>query len=154
MSNQSWRIEDVLNRAILNEQQSSLLYKQAVTAASSPESKLLLEALAEEETRHKQKLEEMKEKGDILQNDHMPKIISLGILDHVEEAPLSGEASYQEILIFAAHKEQEAHDYYAEMASKLGKTQAGGLFQRLAQEELGHKAKIEREYERTILKEG
>ena len=99
-------------------------------------------------------IEEMKEKGGILQNDHMPKVISLGILDHVEEAALSGEASYQEILIFAAHKEQEAHDYYAEMASKLGKTQAGGLFQRLAQEELGHKAKIEREYERTILKEG
>ncbi len=153
MSNQSWRIEDVLNRAILNEQQSNLLYKQAVTAVSSPESKLLLEALAKEEARHKQKLEEMKEKGGILQNDHMPKVISLGILDHVEEAALSGEASYQEILIFAAHKEHEAHDY-AEMVSKLGKTQAGGLFQQLAQEELGHKAKIEREYERTILKEG
>ncbi len=41
-----------------------------------------------------------------------------------------------------------------ELSKRLDGTAAGDLFGKLAQEELGHKNKIEREYESIVMKEG
>jgi rubrerythrin len=113
----------------------------------------LLEELAEEEERHREKLERAKDSDSLSELGTEEKTMDMGILDHAEEVPLSGKPNYQEILIFAGKREKETHTYYAEMASKLHGTDVGRLFERLAQEELNHKAKIEQEYERVILRE-
>lgn len=154
MSTGAWRIEDALNRAIEMEKQSYSLYVGAQEIATYPESKQMLKELAEDEKRHRERLEKAKNSGEISQLGALQKVTDLGILNHVSESSLSQESTYQDILIFAGKREKETHDYYSEMASRLHNTATGGLFERLAQEELGHKAKIEREYERIVLKEG
>lgn len=136
------------------EKQSYSLYVGAMEVVSSPEGKLMLEELSKEERRHREKLENVKESGMLSRLGAEERVIDLGIVNHVEDVPLSQNPSYQEILIFAGKREKETHDYYMEMAFKLKGTDVGSLFERLAKEELGHKAKIEREYERVILKEG
>ena len=48
-----------------------------------------------------------------------------------------------EILDFAIAGEQEAHDFYLDLAKKVERPGMEGLFTQFAREELGHKAKLE-----------
>jgi rubrerythrin len=49
----------------------------------------------------------------------------------------------EEILDFAIAREQEAHDFYQDLAKKAERPGMEGLFTQFAREELGHKAKLE-----------
>jgi rubrerythrin len=49
----------------------------------------------------------------------------------------------EEILDFAIEREQEAHDFYSDLAKKAERPGMEGLFSQFAREELGHKKKLE-----------
>lgn len=51
--------------------------------------------------------------------------------------------SAEEILNFAIGKEQEAADFYADLASKATQKYMTTIFEQFSREELGHKAKLE-----------
>ncbi len=51
--------------------------------------------------------------------------------------------SVDEALDFAIAREQEAHDFYADLATKVEKPWMSKVFEQFAKEELGHKSKIE-----------
>lgn len=52
--------------------------------------------------------------------------------------------SVDEVLDFAIGKEQEAHDLYQDLATKASTPAMAKAFKEFAQEELGHRAKLER----------
>ena len=150
-----WTLKSALDRAILMEEQSHALYSSAIKKVLSPGSKTLLTNLANDERRHKSKLERIKQTGVIEQLGSQAKaVVDLQILDEVEDVRLSEDATYQEILIFAGKREKEAHDYYSEFATRLEGTPTGELFRLLAEEETSHKNKIEKEYESVVMKDG
>lgn len=151
----SWTWESAIDRAILMEEQSHSLYSSAIKRVVSRGSKTLLANLADDELQHKAKLEEVKRTRSWKQlgaksND----VIDLQILDRVEDVRLSEDATYEEILIFAGKREKETREYYLELSTRLSDTAAGKVFRKLADEELGHKNKIEKEYESIVMKEG
>ena len=49
----------------------------------------------------------------------------------------------EEILDFAIEREQEAHDFYVDLAKKAERPGMEGLFTQFAREELGHKQKLQ-----------
>ena len=49
----------------------------------------------------------------------------------------------EEILDFAIEREQEAHDFYMDLATKAERPGMGGLFTQFAREEMGHKKRLE-----------
>ena len=49
----------------------------------------------------------------------------------------------EEILDFAIKNEQEAHDFYMDLAKKAERPGMEGLFTQFAREEMGHKQKLE-----------
>jgi rubrerythrin len=150
-----WTWEAAIDRAILMEKQSHSLYSSALKIVRSPGSRSLLGNLANDELQHKAKLENVKRTRSWEQLGPKAKdLIDLEILDRVEDVRLSEDATYEEILIFAGKREKETHEYYLELSARLEGTPAGELFSHLAKEELGHKAKIEKEYESIVLKEG
>jgi len=150
-----WTWENAIDRAILMEKQSHSLYSSALKRVRSSGSKSLLDNLANDELQHKAKLENVKRTKSWEQLGPKAKnLIDLEILDRVEDVRLSEDATYEEILIFAGKREKETHDYYLELGARLEGTPAGELFSRLAKEELGHKGKIEKEYESVVMKEG
>lgn len=51
--------------------------------------------------------------------------------------------SVEEILNFAISKEQEAADFYADLASKATQKYMTSVFEQFSREELGHRAKLE-----------
>jgi len=149
----SWTVDTVLNRAISMEKQSYDLYVWAQGRVENPEAKKFLKALAREERRHRAKLSAaLKDKERLAEiGSKVQRVQDLKIVDWLEDVKLSEDSDYQDILIFAGKREKETYDYYSELAERLGESIIGQLFSRLAQEELGHKNKIEKEYEKHIL---
>jgi len=151
----TWTIEMVLNRAVAMENQSYGPYVWARDRVLSPEAKTLLKELAEEELMHKEKISEVLKNREKISElgSGVEKVEDLKIVDWLEDTRLSEDATYQEILIFAGKREKETYEYYQELSQRFGEDDVGKLFPKLAQEELKHKNRIEREYDDYVLRE-
>lgn len=150
-----WTLERALNLALMMEDQSIQLYTSSQDKALNPGSRQLLRELVEEEKRHRSNiLDAMRDPEKIEEIGSLAtEIQDLGIVDRLEDVSLSPEADYQQILIYAGKREKETHDYYIELAKRYRAVEIGRMFARLAQEELKHKHRIEREYDDIVLKE-
>ena len=148
-------IAKILETAIDIEEQSYALYMAAPEKAQRPSSQRFLKELAREEEKHKKKLQAMTEnKGKLAElGKHAGGVQDLKIVDFMEDTPLSVDADYATILIYAAKREKSTYEYYNYLAAGLEGTDAGKLFSKLAQEELAHKNKLETEYDEYFLKE-
>ena len=153
LSEQNWKA--IIEAAVSVEDQSIALYTMALENAKYPSSKVFLKKLLEEEKNHKKKLEEiLKDKSKISAlGSNGSEIQDLKIVDMLEDTPLSDSADYEAILVYATKREKSTYDYYKTLALGLRGTDMGELFSRLAQEELGHKNKLEREYDECVLSE-
>ncbi len=147
-----WTIEMVLNRAVSLEKQSYNLYIWAKDRALYPGVKTLLNELAQEELKHKERIvkvikdrERIAEIGGEVEN--------LRIIDEMKTTKLSEDATYQEILIYAVKREMETYEYYRDLSERFKDHEVGKLFLRLSEEELKHKNRLEREYDEHVLKE-
>jgi rubrerythrin len=70
----------------------------------------------------------------------------------VEEPP-SAEMTFQDLLIFAAKKEQSAVEMYSALAEKSKSDELKKLFEFLIEQEKNHKLMLESEYEKHVLEE-
>lgn len=152
MSEQNWKA--IIKAAVMVEDQSIALYTMALENAKYPSSKVFLKELVEEEKHHKENLEViLKDRSQISQLGSGDAVQDLKIVDMLEDTPLSDGADYEAILVYAAKREKSTYDYYRTLALGLRGTDVGELFSKLAQEELGHKNKLEREYDECVLTE-
>ncbi|NIO38508.1 hypothetical protein GTO27_12545 [Candidatus Bathyarchaeota archaeon] len=149
-----WTLRKALELALSMERKSIELYTSAQTKALSSSSIRLLKELVREEQKHRNKIQEaMKDPKKINEiGQPVTKIQDLKIVDYLEDATLSPEADYQQILIYAGKREKETHDMYIELARKCRGRQIGKMFVQLAEEELKHKHRLEKEYDDTVLK--
>ena len=153
MLDQNWK--KIIETAIKVEEQSITLYSMALENAKYPSSKVFLKQLVAEENGHKMKLEsiindptKISELGSKIKTNQ-----DLKIVDMLKDTPLSSEADYETILVYAAKREKSSHDYYNMLALGLKGTKMGEAFSRLALEELEHKNKLEKEYDDCALGE-
>ena len=153
MSKLEWK--KIIEAAVKVEEQSITLYTMALKNAKYPSSKVFLKQLVDEETGHKNKLEAIiKDQTKISQlGSHTGAVQDLKIIDMLQDTPLSSGADYEAILVYATKREKSTFDYYKTLALGLKGTKMGELFSKLAQEELGHKNKLEKEYDDCILQE-
>ncbi len=144
----------ILEAAVKMEEQSYALYSMAQGKVEYSSSKKLLKELAQEELKHKEKLlAVIRNEGKVAGLGACTKIQDLKIVDAMKDTALSEDADYQRILVFAAKREKATYEYYNSLAKGLEGTETGELFSRLAQEELSHKNRLEREYDEYLLKE-
>jgi rubrerythrin len=145
----------ILEAAVKTEEQSITLYTMAQKRVDAQSSKKFLRELAREEQKHREKLLAMiKDEKKLSElGSQADNVQDLKIVDVMKDPFLSEEADYSAILVYAAKREKVTYDYYASLAKGLEGTEAGELFSRLAQEELTHKSKLEREYDEYLLKE-
>jgi rubrerythrin len=153
LSKLEWK--KIIEAAVKVEEQSITLYTMALKNAKYPSSKVFLKQLVDEETGHKNKLEAIiKDQTKISQlGSHTGAVQDLKIIDMLQDTPLSSGADYEAILVYATKREKSTFDYYKTLALGLKGTKMGELFSKLAQEELGHKNKLEKEYDDCILQE-
>ena len=127
----------------------------ALENAKYPSSKVFLKQLVEEEKGHKNKLLAiMNNESKLAELGSMGGgVQDLKIVDRLEDTPLSADADYEAILVYAAKREKSSYDYYRTLSLGLKGTAMAELFSKLAQEELAHKNKLEKEYDDCILQE-
>jgi len=81
------------------------------------------------------------------------KVIDLKISDYLVEEPPSSEMNFQDLLIFAAKKEQKAVELYGRIADSTDDVDLKKLFLFLVEQEKAHKFKLEVKYEEHVLEE-
>lgn len=142
-------MEDILNYAILQEEEAFEFYSDLARKAASMELKNTFAAFAQEELGHKQKLR------DILTGKPVQlafgKIPSLGIADYVAKAPVFPDMSYQIALITAMRREKAAYKLYMDLSILVEESALKDTFSALAREEANHKLRFELEYDDHIL---
>ena len=150
-----WTLEKALNLALSMEDRSIQIYTSAQDRVLNPGSRRLLQELVVEENRHKNNiLQAMRDPEKIREIGLLEtEIQDLRIVDRLEDVTLSPEADYQQILVYAGKRDKETHDLYIELAKKYKGKEIGKMFAKLAQEELKHKHRIEKEYDNIIMKE-
>lgn len=145
----------ILEAAVKVEEQSIALYSMALENAKYPSSKVFLKQLVDEEKGHKNKLLAiMNDESKLSELGSMGAAVQdLKIIDMLEDTPLSANSDYETILVYAAKREKSSYDYYKTLALGLKGTPMAELFSKLAQEELSHKNKLEKEYDDCVLQE-
>jgi len=148
-------LKAILEAAVKIEEQSYALYTMAQEKVEYQSSKKFLAELAKEEMKHKEKLLAIMENKEKLSElgTHTSKIQDLKIVDIMKDTTISEDADYQRILVYAAKREKSTYEYYNSLAAGLEDTEIGDLFSKLAQEELKHKNRLEKEYDEYLMKE-
>ena len=152
------QIEAVLEEALKWEEASYELYTNAMNYAKQNNVKELLEWLADEELKHKQKILEVREKGvESLKSEtgNQTEPVNLGLLDtaRAPEFKEGVEIDVADILKLAAERERRAHEGYKRYAEITTNEPVKELLFWLASEELKHKEKIEKLYEEIFYEE-
>jgi len=143
--------KDIVNYAISREEAAIKAYGDMAGRATFPGLKELLLELQGEEKNHKQLLENISESQ--MQNLEVKEVIDLKISDHLTEEPPTEDMNFQDLLIIAAKKEQQAVELYTTLERSAGDEELKKLFQFLIQQEKTHKFKIESEYEKHVLED-
>ena len=141
--------EETISFAKQKEDAAIHFYESAGQVAKNPGSKVMFQEMAAEERKHLEMLDEMKQ-GDI-ESFPTEKVPDLKISQYTEDVPFGPDLDYQQILIVAMKKEEEAHKLYSDLANMTSDSRLAKLFQILAQEEAKHKYKLESEYDDHVL---
>ncbi len=145
-------INDVLDFAIAREQGAFDFYSRLSQNATNKEMSEIFLQFAKEEMGHKAFLQKVKEEGVI--KVESKKVEDLKIADYiVAENKPEDELTYAEALKLAMWREKAAHDLYIKLASMVTEESFAKLFTSLANEELKHKARFEKEYDDYVLRE-
>jgi len=145
-------VEDILNFAIKNEQDSYDLYSKLAGEMKNPGTRKFFEDMAREELGHKAKLMDVK-KGKYLEPD-TKKVMDLKIADYLVDVEPQGEMTYGKALIFAMKAEKAEFKLYVDLADRTSNADVAKTLMFLAQEEAKHKLRLEIEYDDQVLSEG
>ncbi len=143
--------EGILKFAIERETEAIESYEDMSLKAELPGIKdLMLELKAEEENHKKLLLDLTPEK---ISNLKIRDVIDLKISDYLVEEPVDSSMNFQDLLIFAAKKEQKAAELYKNLAERTQSDKVKKLFEFLTEQEKSHKLKLEIKYEEKVLEE-
>ena len=149
------KVEDILQKAIRTEEDSYKIYQKALRVVQSESIKELLEELAADEREHRKKLKEMldpEKRTEIIEKSQQEKVIDLKLGDYLTPREVHPNATLQDILTVAIHREKDTHKFYKAMAG-ITEGEIKTLFEFLANEEIKHKQKIEAIYDDVIYQE-
>jgi rubrerythrin len=143
-------IEDILRFAIRKEADSASFYHMAADH-SVPGVKKTFKELAKEEEGHKRKLETFDLKK--LDKIEVKETKGLGLAEMMEDVPYSSDMSYADLIRMAIKNEEKSQRLYHNMSELVKEPMLKKLLLLLAQEESGHKERLEKIYDKDVLTE-
>ena len=142
-------VDEILDSAIDQEQQSADFYEDVAQRAETAGMKQVLLDFSEEEKRHKKILQAVKSGEHEL--TPAQEVLDLKISDYMVEVDASADISYQDALIIAMKRERAAYELYSDMAAKVPESHLKEVLTGLAKEEAKHKLFFESEYDERVL---
>jgi rubrerythrin len=141
--------QDILKFAISREEKAIASYGKMSELTQYPGLRVLLLELQEEEKKHKSLLEGITDQK--IESFEIKEVPDLKISDYLTEEAPTEDMTFQDLLIFAAKKEQEAVELYSNLEKNAADEELKKLFQFLIQQEKAHKLKLEKEYDEHVL---
>lgn len=136
-------LREVLRQAIQKEIASWLLYNDLSRKLKPETAKEAFRQLAQEEKGHQGLLERYL-RGEIKEGELSPgQVVDYKIAEHLEQPKIYPEMKLGEIFLLAAHREKTSHELYLSLAQIHPPGKVRSLLEMLAEQELGHKQKIE-----------
>ena len=144
-------IGEILEFAVAREVAANRFYKDLAEKVESPAMRELLAEFAKEELQHKEKLElEMMKEGIVVTT--VGKLAGLRGSDYIVDVESAADMGYKALLALAIKKEKLAVRLYVDLAALVDDAESREMLLSLAEEEAGHKARFEIEYEEFVLK--
>lgn len=144
-------LEEILNYAIEKEFEAAKFYNNLQEIVKHNSSKIFLKELEEMELKHAEILKEY------LDNKTEISVIAeqenLKISDSFDNVDINDNLSFQQIIIVAMKREENAMNLYKSLADQIEDSNAKNIFLRLSQEEAKHKYSLEKMYDDEILVE-
>jgi rubrerythrin len=138
-------IDDILDFAISEEQAAFEFYGRLAAQAAAPEMRATFRSFADEETRHKVRLQAIKLGGTLRPAEG--RVVDLRIADYLVDVPASPNLDYRTALVLAMKKEKAAFKLYSDLAASTDDENVRATFRALAEEEARHKLHFELEYD-------
>jgi len=139
-----WKsVEQAIEFAIGEEQAAAEFYTRLANESRLPGMRDLLLGFAQEEAKHKAKLQALKAGGTL----GAQPATDLRIADYVVEVEAGPYLDFRGALVLAMKKEKAAFRLYSDLADSAGHAQVKAMFAAMAQEEARHKLRFEVEYD-------
>lgn len=144
-------INEILDFAMEKEDEAARFYSNLAARMGKPWMADVFRQFADEELKHKIKLEGVKD-GRLLLSA-AGKVADLKLADYLVDAAESPDMTYQDALLLAMQREKASFRLYQDLATSTDSPQLKDAFEALAQEEAKHKLRLEIEYDDVILQE-
>ena len=142
-------IKEIIQFAIDKEKDAQTFYRSAATLSKYPGISPLFSELAAEEEKHQKLLEELPD--PLTLPDNSKAIPDLKISDYLVDLKFYKDIKYQEVMILAMKNEEKSLKFYRAWEAKAQDAVQKKLFTYLADQEAGHKYRLESIYDEKIL---
>jgi rubrerythrin len=140
-------IEEILTLAIEREVQAYQLYTDLARRTASPMLRKVFEDFAAEELDHKAQLElEIIKAGRVVRSEQKGVILDMD--DYPNKDVFASDLDLKDVLSLAIEKEGRSVRFYVDLAAQAYDSQSREVLLLLAEQEAGHKARFQLEYER------
>jgi rubrerythrin len=135
-------IGEVLELAVARETRAAEFYMAAAVRVKKPASQVLLEALAEEELKHKARLElEIMKEGLVAVT--VGKLGGTDLAAYTDELQISPGSGHRNVLGVAVEKERRSFRFYVGLIAIVPESSVREVLLELAEEEARHMVRLE-----------
>ena len=145
------KFNEVIDFAIDGEKEAVKFYQELQQRTKFRARKEMLKELENMEKGHIVILENIRSKG--IGNVTVKEVTNLNISEYIVDVKPYEDMTYQDILIIAMKKEEQAMKLYTNLAGNFQGSKLETLFLKLASDEAGHKLQFETLYDEHVLKE-
>ncbi len=144
-------INGIIDFAIKEEIRFQKIYSDAAKRTENNALLTMLNDLSAMEKSHEEKLKAFKngEVGEI----GKVQIQDLKLSDYLSDKEIDDTSNIQDIIVYAMKSEKNANELYTRLSNLVNTDQEKKLFLSLANEELGHKNRLEKMYEDNFMPE-
>jgi len=136
-------VQGVLEKAIEKEIESQRLYQDLSQKMTNQMAREAFLKLMGEEEGHEQLLRQYL-RGELGEGGlKKEQVLDYRIAEYLEQPEITPDMALKEVFLLAANREKASHDFYLSLASVHPAGQVRVLLEQLADQELGHKQKVE-----------
>jgi rubrerythrin len=144
------KLLEYINVAIGREEEAYHFYTDLAGKVTDASARETLVWIGEEEKKHKAFLEKFRADGVGPEAMRLSDVVYYKIAEHLDEPEAEGDLARQDVFLLASHRELRSFQFYSELAGLYDEGEAvRDMLQKIANEELKHKEKMEYLYANT-----
>jgi rubrerythrin len=142
-------ISEVIDKAIQREEEAYRFYMELYDQIDDKSAKDTLEWVAGEEKKHKAFLVDYREGKYGSKTLRMSDVVHYKIAEYQEDPEIAKDMKREDVFLVASHRESRSYQFYSELAEMHPRGEVRDMLDRMANEELKHKEKMEYLYANT-----